>query len=42
MSTSLPSDSGAAWPDEAITQVDVGEHFDLEDRKDKHWVWKDL
>ena len=31
---------GAAWPDEAITQVDVGEHFDLEDRKDKHWVWK--
>ena len=31
---------GAAWPDEAVTQVDVGERFDLEDRKDKHWVWK--
>ena len=31
---------GAAWPEEAVTQVDVGERFDLKDRKDKHWVWK--
>ena len=31
---------GAAWPEEAIANVNAGEKFDLVQRMRDHWVWK--
>ena len=31
---------GAAWPEEAVANVNTGEKFDLVQRMRDHWVWE--